>query len=137
APAVRDAGRGALGRLVAPRLPQHRGVRRPAGTRCRRAAGARGGGCDLSLILCDVGPRDGLQNETVALDPAARAELCDRLLSAGVRSVEAASFVNPRLVPQMAGAEEVLAAVARRPGTVLSGLALNERGFARALAAGV
>jgi isopropylmalate/homocitrate/citramalate synthase len=54
-----------------------------------------------------------------------------------VGAVEAASFVNPRLVPQMAGAEEVLAAVHRRPGTVLSGLVLNERGFERALAAGV
>jgi (R)-citramalyl-CoA lyase len=66
-----------------------------------------------------------------------RAELCDRLLDAGLAAVEAASFVNPRLVPQMAGAEEVVAAVRRRPGTVLSGLVLNERGFDRALAAGV
>jgi hydroxymethylglutaryl-CoA lyase/(R)-citramalyl-CoA lyase len=71
------------------------------------------------------------------VDPAVRAELCDRLLAAGIRAVEAASFVNPRLVPQMAGAEEVVRAVTRRPGTVLSGLALNERGFDRALAAGV
>jgi (R)-citramalyl-CoA lyase len=73
----------------------------------------------------------------VTLEPALRAELCDRLLASGVRAVEAASFVNPRLVPQMAGAEEVVAGVHRRPGTVLSGLALNDRGFERALAAGV
>jgi isopropylmalate/homocitrate/citramalate synthase len=73
----------------------------------------------------------------VTLEPALRADLCDRLLAAGLPAVEAASFVNPRLVPQMAGAEEVVAAVHRRPGTVLSGLALNERGFDRALAAGV
>ncbi|HXM54211.1 MAG TPA: hydroxymethylglutaryl-CoA lyase, partial [Candidatus Dormibacteraeota bacterium] len=91
----------------------------------------------MSITICDVGPRDGLQNESVTLDAAVRAELCDRLLAAGVASVEAASFVNPRLVPQMAGAEEVVAAVHRRPGTVLSGLVLNERGFDRALAAGV
>jgi isopropylmalate/homocitrate/citramalate synthase len=87
--------------------------------------------------VCDVGPRDGLQNESVTLEPAVRAELCDRLLASGVRAVEAASFVNPKVVPQMAGAEEVMAAVRRRPGTVLSGLVLNERGFERALAARV
>jgi isopropylmalate/homocitrate/citramalate synthase len=91
----------------------------------------------LSLTICDVGPRDGLQNEKVTLTPAERAELCDRLLAAGVSAVEAASFVNPRLVPQMAGAEEVVAAVHRRPGTVLSALVLNERGFQRALDSGV
>jgi isopropylmalate/homocitrate/citramalate synthase len=84
-----------------------------------------------------VGPRDGLQNESVTLAPEVRADLCDRLLDAGLRAVEAASFVNPRLVPQMAGAEEVVAAIHRRPGAVVSGLVLNERGFDRALAAGV
>jgi hydroxymethylglutaryl-CoA lyase/(R)-citramalyl-CoA lyase len=91
----------------------------------------------MSLTLCDVGPRDGLQNESVTLPPIERAELCDRLLASGLRAVEAASFVNPRLVPQMVGAEEVVAAVRRREGAVLSGLALNERGFDRALAARV
>src|SRR5262249_53429578 len=91
----------------------------------------------MPITICDVGPRDGLQNESVTLAPEVRAELCDRLLAAGVGAVEAASFVNPRLVPQMAGAEEVVAAVHRRPGTVLSGLVLNERGFDRALATGV
>jgi len=91
----------------------------------------------MSLTLCDVGPRDGLQNESVTLAPIERAELCDRLLASGLRAVEAASFVNPRLVPQMVGAEEVVAAVRRREGAVLSGLALNERGFDRALAARV
>ena len=91
----------------------------------------------MSLTICDVGPRDGLQNEKVTLTPAERAELCDRLLAAGVSAVEAVSFVNPRLVPQMAGAEEVVATVHRRPGTVLSALVLNERGFQRALDSGV
>ena len=88
-------------------------------------------------IICDVGPRDGLQNEGTTLEPAVRAELCDRLAAAGVPRVEAASFVNPKLVPQMAGAEEVMAAIDRRPGTVYAGLVLNERGYERALAAGV
>jgi isopropylmalate/homocitrate/citramalate synthase len=90
-----------------------------------------------SLVVCDVGPRDGLQNESTVLAPAVRAELCDRLLAAGMPRVEAVSFVNPTLVPQMAGAEEVMAAIRRRPGTVLAGLVLNERGLERALAAGV
>ena len=65
----------------------------------------------MALIVCDVGPRDGLQNESRTLEPAVRAELCDRLAAAGVKRMEAASFVNPKLVPQMAGAEEVMAAL--------------------------
>ncbi len=91
----------------------------------------------MNPTICDVGPRDGLQNEAVTLAPGERAELCDRLLSAGLPAVEAASFVDPRLVPQMAGAEEVVATVHRVRGTVLAGLALNDRGFDRALAAAV
>ena len=91
----------------------------------------------MTVTICDVGPRDGLQNESVTLSPERRAGLCDRLLAAGVPVVEAASFVSPKLVPQMAGAEEVVAAVHRRPGAVLAGLVLNERGFERAQAAGV
>ena len=113
-------------------------IHQPAGATTGCAAGGREPySYPVSLTICDVGPRDGLQNEDVTLSPEVRAELCDRLLAAGVAAVEASSFVNPRLVPQMAGAEEVVAAVHRRPGTVLSGLVLNERGFERALAAGV
>jgi hydroxymethylglutaryl-CoA lyase/(R)-citramalyl-CoA lyase len=89
------------------------------------------------LVICDVGPRDGLQNEDRVLSPAVRAELCDRLATAGLRRIEAASFVNPKLVPQMAGAEEVMAALHRKPGTVCAGLVLNEKGYERASAAGV
>jgi isopropylmalate/homocitrate/citramalate synthase len=89
------------------------------------------------LVICDVGPRDGLQNEDRVLSPAARAELCDRLATAGLRRMEAASFVNPKLVAQMAGAEEVMAALHRKPGTVYAGLVLNEKGYERASAAGV
>ena len=91
----------------------------------------------VPLTVCDVGPRDGLQNEAKTLDPAVRAELCDRLAAAGLKRMEAASFVNPKLVPQMAGAEEVMAALHRKPGTVYAGLVLNEKGYDRALAAGV
>jgi hydroxymethylglutaryl-CoA lyase/(R)-citramalyl-CoA lyase len=95
------------------------------------------GGSSVNLIICDVGPRDGLQNEDTTLSPAVRAELCDRLAAAGVPRVEAVSFVNPKRVPQMAGAEEVMAAIDRREGTIYAGLVLNERGYERALAAGV
>ena len=89
------------------------------------------------MLVCDVGPRDGLQNEARSLEPATRAELCDRLASAGIKRMEAASFVNPKLVPQMAGAEEVMAALHRVPGVTYAGLVLNERGYERASAAGV
>ena len=91
----------------------------------------------MSLIVCDVGPRDGLQNEPKTLEPKVRAELCDRLAAAGLKRMEAASFVNPKLVPQMAGAEEVMAALHRKPGTVYAGLVLNEKGYERAVTAGV
>ncbi len=90
----------------------------------------------MNLVVCDVGPRDGLQNEARTLEPAVRAELCDRLAAAGVKRIEAASFVNPKLVPQMAGAEDVMAALHRKPGVSYAGLVLNEKGYERALEAG-
>ena len=89
------------------------------------------------MIVCDVGPRDGLQNEARTLEPAVRAELCDRLAAAGLRRMEAASFVKSDLVPQMAGAEEVMSALHRVGGVVYAGLVLNEKGYERAVAAGV
>jgi isopropylmalate/homocitrate/citramalate synthase len=85
----------------------------------------------LALTLCDVGPRDGLQNEAEALEPATRAELVNRLAAAGLRRVEAVSFVRDDRVPQMAGAEEVVEGIERRDGTEYSGLVLNERGYER------
>ena len=91
----------------------------------------------MKVQVCDVGPRDGLQNEAAVLEPGVRAELCDRIAASGVARIEAASFVNPKLVPQMAGAEEVFASLGRAEGVVYSGLVLNERGYDRALAAGV
>src|SRR3954468_6309662 len=90
----------------------------------------------VHVTLCDVGPRDGLQNDQVTLPPATRAELCERLAAAGLERGEAASFVHPKLVPQMAGAEEVFAALAPRPGTTYAALVLNAKGLERALAAG-
>ncbi|MGH2856470.1 MAG: hydroxymethylglutaryl-CoA lyase [Solirubrobacteraceae bacterium] len=83
------------------------------------------------IAVCDVAPRDGLQNDPALLAPAVRAQLVNRLVDAGVTQVEVASFVNPKLVPQMAGAEEVVDRIDRRPGVTYSGLVLNERGYDR------
>ncbi len=91
----------------------------------------------MRIEIVDVGPRDGLQNEDKTLGPEVRAELCEKLASAGVPRVEAASFVNPKRVPQMAGAEEVMISIDRSPGTSYAGLVLNERGYERAIQAGV
>jgi hydroxymethylglutaryl-CoA lyase/(R)-citramalyl-CoA lyase len=91
----------------------------------------------VRLTLCDVGPRDGLQNEPETLAPSVRAELVGRLGAAGLPRIEAVSFVRDDRVPQMAGAEEVVAAVERRPGLELSGLVLNERGWERFRASGL
>jgi hydroxymethylglutaryl-CoA lyase/(R)-citramalyl-CoA lyase len=85
----------------------------------------------MSITICDVGPRDGLQNQAVTLEPYVRAELVDLLTAAGVPRIEAVSFVSPKHVPQMAGAEEVVAAIERRTGAVYAGLAVNERGYDR------
>jgi hydroxymethylglutaryl-CoA lyase/(R)-citramalyl-CoA lyase len=89
----------------------------------------------MEITLCDVGPRDGLQNDEAVLEPAVRAELCERLAATGLPRVEAASFVNPKLVPQMAGAEEVFAALPET-GTTWAALVLNRKGFDRAVSAG-
>jgi len=89
------------------------------------------------LTLYDVGPRDGLQNEPEILEIETRAELVQRLADAGLPGIEVASFVDPKRVPQMAGAEDVVAAVAPRPGLIRAGLALNERGYDRLSAAGL
>lgn len=91
----------------------------------------------MRVTLCDVGPRDGLQNEPEVLAPSTRAELCDRLAAAGLPRVEAVSFVRDDRVPQMAGAEEVVAALARRDRCEVSGLVLNERGYERLVASGL
>ena len=91
----------------------------------------------MYVEIVDVGPRDGLQNEKETLPPETRAELCDHLAAAGILRIEAASFVNPKRVSQMAGAEKVMGGLNRREGTVYAGLVLNERGYERAVEAGV
>ncbi len=90
-----------------------------------------------SVRLYDVGPRDGLQNEPDVLAPDVRAELVQRLVRAGLKAVEVASFVDPRRVPQMAGAEEVVASLEQVDEVVYAGLALNERGYERLAATGL
>jgi hydroxymethylglutaryl-CoA lyase len=88
-------------------------------------------------MIVEVGLRDGLQNEPTMLSTRQKVELARGLVDAGLRRLEVASFVNPRLVPAMADAEAVLAAVPRRPGVRYAGLVLNRRGLDRALAADV
>ena len=91
----------------------------------------------MLLTICDGGRRDGLQNVPDVLAPTVRADLVSRLLEAWIPRVEAVSFVRADRVPQMADAEAVVAAVARRAGAELSGLVLNERGYERFAASGL
>ncbi len=86
--------------------------------------------------LVEVSPRDGLQNESEILDTESKVELINRAVAAGIRRLEAVSFVNPKRVPQMADAEAVLAALPECDGVTYIGLALNRRGLDRAVAAG-
>jgi isopropylmalate/homocitrate/citramalate synthase len=90
-----------------------------------------------AATICDVGPRDGLQNEAQTLESSARAELVNRLAAAGLPKVEAVSFVSAERVPQMAGAEEVVAGIDRRDGVAYAGLVLNEKGYERFAATGL
>jgi isopropylmalate/homocitrate/citramalate synthase len=85
----------------------------------------------MKVTICDVGPRDGLQNEARTLPSELRAELVNRLAATGLPRIEAASFVHPERVPQMAGAEKVVVAIERRPGVEYAGLVLNETGYER------
>jgi len=89
------------------------------------------------VTICDVGPRDGLQNEAETLAPEVRAELVNRLAGAGLASIEAVSFVRAESVPQMAGAEEVVAGIERKEGVEYSGLVLNAKGYERLAASGL
>lgn len=85
--------------------------------------------------VVDVGPRDGLQNEKETIPADVKIALVDRLTAAGFPNIEAASFVSPKWVPQMATSTEVMAAITRRPGTIYSALVPNMKGFDAALAA--
>ncbi len=90
-----------------------------------------------SVRIVEVGPRDGLQNEPQQVATAVKIELIERLSDAGLRTVEATSFVSPKWVPQMADAAEVLAGLRRRPGVDYPVLVPNLQGLERARAADV
>jgi isopropylmalate/homocitrate/citramalate synthase len=91
----------------------------------------------VRVNLCEVGPRDGLQNEAEQLTPETRAELVERLEDTGLPRIEAVSFVRGDRVPQMADAEEVVERIERRHGVELSGLVLNVKGWERFGATGL
>ena len=88
------------------------------------------------IQIVEVGPRDGLQNEQALLSVEDKLEFIRRLEAAGASRIEAVSFVNPRRVPQMAGAEEIMAALPRQAGRSRIGLVLNMKGCERCVAAG-
>ena len=88
------------------------------------------------IEIVEVGPRDGLQSEPGVVATATKVEFIERAIANGVRRIEVTSFVNPKRVPQMADAEEVLKALVRREGVRYVGLVLNRKGFERAAAAG-
>ena len=89
------------------------------------------------VIVYEVGPRDGLQNEAAAVATSQKIAFVDQLSAAGVPAIEVSAFVSPKWVPQMADAGEVFAGIARRPGTRYAALVPNLRGLERAIAAGV
>ena len=89
------------------------------------------------IEIVEVGPRDGLQNEATLFSTQQKLELIERAIDAGVRRIEVASFVNPKLVPQMADAEAVFAGLPRRDDVTYIGLVLNKRGALRAIEAGL
>jgi isopropylmalate/homocitrate/citramalate synthase len=90
-----------------------------------------------SVTIVEVGPRDGLQNHPRDISTAAKIGFIDALSEAGPRVIETTSFVNPKAVPKMADAAEVMAGIERRPGVRYMALVPNVRGLERALAAGV
>jgi hydroxymethylglutaryl-CoA lyase len=89
-----------------------------------------------AVKIVEVGPRDGLKNEKQAIDINTKIGLIERLVAAGVRNIEAASFVSPKWVPQMAGSAEVMQHIPRIPGVHYSALAPNQKGLEAAIAAG-
>ena len=90
-----------------------------------------------AVEIVDVGPRDGLQSQPTLVSTEAKLEFITRLVDAGIRRLEVASFVNPKRVPQMADADAVIAGLPVRQGVRYIGLVLNRRGFDRALETGI
>lgn len=93
-------------------------------------------GLPKRVKIVEVGPRDGLQNEKEIISPDVKIQLVDRLTKAGFSNIEAASFVSPKWVPQMASSVEVMAGIQRKSGVTYSALTPNLKGFEAALAAG-
>ncbi|MDR1965410.1 MAG: hydroxymethylglutaryl-CoA lyase [Synergistaceae bacterium] len=89
------------------------------------------------VILCEVGPRDGLQNERILLSTDQKIELIERMADAGARVIEIGSFVHPKAVPAMADTDEVARGIRKKDGVEYRALVLNRRGMERALASGV
>ena len=87
-----------------------------------------------TVEILEVSPRDGLQNEDLVLSTEDKVELVERAVRAGARRIEVTSFVNPSRVPQMADADDVMAALPRHEGVTYAGLVMNRRGLDRALA---
>ncbi|MEN9726146.1 MAG: hypothetical protein RL434_512 [Pseudomonadota bacterium] len=87
--------------------------------------------------IVEVGPRDGLQSQPTLIDTATKLAFIERLIAAGVRRMEVVSFVNPRRVPQMADADDVIRGLPQRPDLRYIGLVLNTRGFERAVESGL
>lgn len=92
---------------------------------------------NATVEIVEVGPRDGLQSQPTLVDTATKLEFISRLIDAGLRRLEVASFVNPKRVPQMADADAVIAGLPRRDGVRYIGLVLNQKGFERALDSGI
>ena len=90
-----------------------------------------------AVKIVEVGPRDGLQNEKQTITAEIKIDLVNRLTAAGFPNIEAASFVSPKWVPQMATSTDVMNTISRKPGTVYSALVPNMKGFEAALAARV
>jgi hydroxymethylglutaryl-CoA lyase len=90
-----------------------------------------------SVIIVEVGPRDGLQNEAHFVPTEQKIELINRLSGVGLRRIEITSFVHPRAIPQLRDSEEIIKRIERKPGIIYSTLVPNEKGLERALAAGV
>jgi hydroxymethylglutaryl-CoA lyase len=89
------------------------------------------------ITICEVGTRDGFQIEPEFIPTNRKVEVVNRLSAAGLPRIEVTSFVHPKAVPQLKDAEEVMAQITRRPGTVYAALVPNDKGAVRAVAAGV
>lgn len=88
------------------------------------------------VTICEVGTRDGFQMEPEFIDTSTKVEVVNRLSACGISRIQVTSFVHPEAVPQLRDAEEVMATIVRRPGTVYAALVPNERGARRAIEAG-